>query len=208
MEPGGFSPRGPLSDRRLEAGASAAPARQKSHASPTPESPFPNPDSDQPPNSPSPPTLCLRRRQPSVAGGSLHGYQPASVAGGRNWRLPLNSRIPALARLPGFAAVPASHPTKISVQKRLRGAGAAGRIRAIRSSLVPGRDRSACRNRQKRMATYWMLDAWDSDLKITTDLSSQELVDLPVPRNRGRLSGDGIHVHGVIGALTQQAASL
>jgi hypothetical protein len=51
-------------------------------------------------------------------------------------------------------------------------------------------------------------DAWDFDLKITADLPSQELVDLSVARNSGRLSSSGIHVHRVIGALAQQAASL
>jgi len=53
-----------------------------------------------------------------------------------------------------------------------------------------------------------MLDAGIRNLKIATDPASGELVDLSVPRNSGGLSGDGIDVHGVVCALTQQAASL
>lgn len=52
------------------------------------------------------------------------------------------------------------------------------------------------------------LDAWHPDLKIATDLAGQELVDLSVSRDSRRLSGDGIDVHGMMGALAQQAAPL
>jgi len=52
------------------------------------------------------------------------------------------------------------------------------------------------------------LDASIHDLKVTSDLPSQELVDLSVARNSGCLSSSGIHVDGMVGALAQQAASL
>jgi hypothetical protein len=47
-----------------------------------------------------------------------------------------------------------------------------------------------------------MLDAWNFDLKITTDLPRQELVDFSMSRNGRDLSGSGIHVDRVVGALT------
>jgi hypothetical protein len=62
--------------------------------------------------------------------------------------------------------------------------------------------------RQVAPTAYWKSGACNRDLEITTELTGQGLVDPSLPRNSGRLSGDGIDVHGVVFALTQQAASL
>jgi len=49
---------------------------------------------------------------------------------------------------------------------------------------------------------YAMLDAIGlGDLKITTDLSSQKLIDFPMARHRRRLPYDAIHEHGMIRTL-------
>jgi hypothetical protein len=55
---------------------------------------------------------------------------------------------------------------------------------------------------------YGKLAAGIRDLKVTTDLASEELVDLSMAGNGGTLPGGRIDVDRVIRALAKQAASL